>query len=151
MRDAIVELVCRSLLALDARDFEGFLALCAEDFRYTVQVFSPEIRRDMVWLDHDKAGLATLFRALSRHQSDPAPLTRHATVYTVTFEDRDARALIVSALQVFRTTPDGGVTSLFAVGKVHDVVRVTDGKPLLTERTIRLDTRQLGIGTHVPI
>jgi len=150
MRDAVVELVYRSFLALDARDWETYLALCSDDFRYAVHTFSPEIRREMVWLDHDKAGLATLLRTLPRHQSDASPLTRHATVYTVAFEKADERAVVVTGLQVFRTEKDGGTTSLFAVGKVHDEVRIVDRRPLLVKRTVRLDTRQLGIGTHIP-
>ncbi len=150
MRTVVEELVYRSCLLLDERDFDGFLGLCAPDFRYTVQAYAPEIRREMVWLDHDKAGMQTLFRNLPRHNSDAAPLTRHATVYTVKFDDLHTQATVVAALQVFRTELDGGTTSLFAVGKVHDTVRLTGGDAILATRMIRLDTRQLGIGSHIP-
>ena len=91
-----------------------------------------------------------LFRNLPRHNSDPTPLTRHATVYTVTFDAGRTQATVVSALQVFRTALDGGTTSLFAVGKMYDTVRLDEGTALLAKRVIRLDTRQLGIGTHIP-
>jgi methanesulfonate monooxygenase subunit beta len=147
-RLAIEELVYRSCLALDARDYKAFLSLCEPDFRYTVTTHSPEIRRDMVWLDHDRKGMETLFTNLPRHNSDHSPLTRHATVYTV--ESDGAVAKVVSALQVFRTQLDGGSTELFAVGRFHDTVALDGEAPRLARRLVRLDTRQLGFGNHVP-
>jgi methanesulfonate monooxygenase small subunit len=56
----------------------------------------------------------------------------------------------VSALQVFRTALDGGATELFAVGKIFDTVRLGAGGARLARRHIALDTRLLGIGSHVP-
>jgi methanesulfonate monooxygenase small subunit len=150
MRAAVEEVVYRSCLLLDSMDFDGFLDLCDDAFRYTVHVRSPEIRRDMVWLDHDKPELQALFRNLPRHHSDGAPLTRHATVYTVLFDSERTQALVVSALQVFRTVLDGGETSLFAVGKLRDTVRLKEDGARLLKREVRLDTRQLGIGSHIP-
>ena len=145
------DLVYRTCLALDARDFDRYLALCTLDFRYTVKAYAPEIRRDMVWLDHDRAGMEALFRTLPRHQSDPSPLTRHASVYTVDLDRTRTKAAVVTSLLVFRTALDGGATSLFAVGKLHDEVTIAGGTALLARRTVALDTRELGIGTHVPL
>ena len=147
-RPQIEELVYRSCLALDDRDFKGFLALCDPGFRYKVTVYSPEIRKDMVWLDHDRAGMETLFNNLPRHNSDHAPLTRHATVYTVKVDG--AQAEVVSALQVFRTTLDGGATELFSVARLIDTVKLDGGTPKLAARVVRMGTRQLGFGSHVP-
>lgn len=147
-RLAVEELVYRSCLALDARDYKAFLALCDEEFRYTIATYSPEIRRDMVWLDHDRKGMETLFTNLPRHNSDHSPLTRHATVYTVEANGQTATA--VSALQVFRTELDGGATQLFAVGRFHDTVKLNGAAPRLARRLVRLDTRQLGFGYHIP-
>jgi methanesulfonate monooxygenase subunit beta len=148
-RALIEELIYRSALCLDERDFEGFLALCAPAFRYTIEAHSPELRRDMTWLDHDKAGLEGLFRTLPKHNSDHAVLSRHVTVYTASRGD-DGASNVTSALQVFRTDLDGGATALFAVGKLHDDVRVVEGRAWLARRRVRLDTRMLGIGSHVP-
>jgi methanesulfonate monooxygenase small subunit len=147
-RQAVEELVYRSCLALDERDFKGFLALCEEDFRYTITTYSPEIRRDMVWLDHDRKGLDTLLTNLPRHNSDHSPITRHATVYTV--DVADATATVVSALQVFRTQLDGGASELFAVGRLHDTVKLNGAGPKLAKRVVKLDTRLLGYGYHIP-
>jgi methanesulfonate monooxygenase small subunit len=147
-RQAIEELVYRSCLALDAGEFKTFLALCTPDFRYTVSTYSPEIKREMVWLDQDRKGMETLFTNLPRHNSDHSPLTRHATVYTV--EGDGSQAKVVSTLQVFRTQLDGGATELFAVGRFHDTVALDGGTPKLARRLVRLDTRQLGFGYHIP-
>ena len=147
-RQAIEELVYRSCLALDAKDFKAFLDLCDGEFRYTIATYSPEIRREMVWLDHDRKGMETLFTNLPKHNSDHSPLTRHATVYTVDVEG--SAASVVSALQVFRTQLDGGATELFAVGRFHDTVKLDGASPKLARRLVRLETRLLGYGYHVP-
>jgi methanesulfonate monooxygenase small subunit len=148
-RQLIEELIYRSCLALDARDFKAFLDLCEPGFRYTITTHSPEIKRDMVWLDHDRKGMETLFANLPRHNSDHSPLTRHATVYTVDMNGDDA-AEVVSALQVFRTQLDGGATELFAVGRFHDTVRLQGDSARLARRLVKLETRQLGYGYHIP-
>ena len=147
-RLAIEELVYRSCLALDSGDYKAFLDLCDEAFRYTITTHSAEIKRDMVWLDHDRKGMETLFTNLPHHNSDHSPLTRHATVYTVDLEGQEAS--VVSALQVFRTQLDGGATELFAVGRFHDTVKLDGGTAKLVKRVVRLDTRQLGYGYHIP-
>ena len=149
-RQAIEELVYRSCLALDDRDYKGFLALCDEDFHYTITTYSPEIRKDMVWLDHDRKGLDTLLTNLPRHNSDHSPITRHATVYTVDVDAGAGVATVVSALQVFRTQLDGGASELFAVGRFHDTVKLNGGAPRLVRRVVKLDTRLLGYGYHIP-
>ena len=147
-RQAVEELVYRSCLALDTKDYKAFLALCDDEFRYTIATYSPEIRREMVWLDHDRKGMETLFTNLPRHNSDHSPLTRHATVYTV--EETGAGAEVVSALQVFKTALDGGATELFAVGRFHDTVKLNGNAPKLARRVVRLETRLLGYGYHIP-
>lgn len=147
-RQQIEELVYRSCLALDERNFKGFLALCDDGFRYSITAFSPEIRKEMTWLDHDKAGMETLFTNLPRHNSDHSPLTRHVTVYTVS--GAGDRADVVSALQVFRTSLDGGGTDLFAVGRYHDTVKLGAGAPTLLKREVKMVTREMGAGYHIP-
>jgi methanesulfonate monooxygenase small subunit len=149
-RSLVEDLVYRAALLLDAREFPAFLDLCQSDFRYLVSAYSPEIRKDMVWLDHDRAGLQALFETLPRHNSDHALLTRHVTVYLLDLAPDRVSAAVVSALQVFRTTLDGGATELFAVGKIHDTIRLVDGAARLVRRHIKLDTRMLGIGSHIP-
>lgn len=149
-RQAIEDLIYRSCLALDNKDWKAFLALCDDDFRYQITTYSPEIRRDMIWLEQDKKGMDTLFTNLPRHNSDHSPITRHTTVYTVDVDAAKSEAAVVSALQVFRTQLDGGASELFAVGRVYDTVKLNGSAPRLAKRVVKLDTRQLGYGYHVP-
>ena len=148
-RGLVEELVYRTCLALDSLDFNAYLALCDENYHYVIGAYSPEIKKEMIWLEHDMAGMQLLFKNLPKHNSDKSMLSRHASVYTVEFTD-DTHADVVSGLQVYRTTLDGGATELFAVGKMRDkVVLGADGARLL-ERRIKLDTRMFGIGFHIP-
>lgn len=149
-RTAVEELVYQSCLLLDDKNYKGYLDLCSEQFRYTITAHSPEIRKDMIWLDHDKAGMQTLLTQLPRHNSDRSPLTRHANVYTVGFDQPQKEARVISVLQVFKTDLDGGATALFAVGKYLDTVVFDGDKPRLAKRVVKLDTRMLGIGYHIP-
>lgn len=149
-RDAISELICRSCMTLDAKNFSAYLELCDPAYRYAITAYSPEIRKDMTWLEHDRAGMQTLFANLPKHNSDQSPLTRHVTVYTVKPSDDGQQAEVVSAVQVFRTSLDGGATELFAVGKFHDRVSLAGAEPKLLSRNVRLDTRMLGYGYHIP-
>ena len=137
-------------MTLDDKQFNAYLELCDPAYHYKITAYSPEIRKDMTWLEHDKAGMQGLFTTLPKHNSDQSPLTRHVTVYTVK-EDADAQqARVVSALQVFKTALDGGATELFAVGKLHDLITLSGEAPKLLAREVRLQTRMLGFGYHIP-
>ena len=149
-RIAIEELIYRTCLALDEKNFKVYLDLCDETFHYTIAAHSPEIRKDMVWLDHDKNGMKLLFDNLPKHNSDHSPLHRHATVYTVEVDAAQAQAQVISALQIFRTSLDGGATELFAVGKYHDTVKLNGSAPRLLVRRLKMDTRMFGFGYHIP-
>lgn len=150
LRDTIAELICQSCMTLDDKKFGEYLELCDPEYRYAITAYSPEIRKEMTWLEHDKAGMQALFANLPKHNSDQSPLSRHVTVYTIKQSDDAKQAQVVSALQVFRTTLDGGTTELFAVGKIYDRISLSDGVPRLLDRNVRLDTRMLGVGYHVP-
>lgn len=149
-RQTIEELVYKTCLAMDAQDFGGFLDMCDAAFHYAITTYSPEIRKDMIWLDHDREGMKTLFANLPKHNSDHSPLSRHATVYLVEEQEQGRKAKVTSALQVFRTALDGGETILLAVGKMIDVVQLNAEGPKLIDRNIRLETRMLGFGSHIP-
>lgn len=149
-RHAISELICTSCMALDDKQFSVYLDLCDPAYTYKITAYSPEIRKDMTWLEHDKAGMQGLFATLPKHNSDQSPLTRHVTVYTVKEDAATQEARVVSALQVFKTTLDGGATELFAVGKLHDLISLAGEAPKLLAREVRLQTRMLGFGYHIP-
>jgi methanesulfonate monooxygenase small subunit len=155
LRAALADVVCRGALYLDEHRFGQWLDLTAPEFRYRIVAYSPELRKDMTWLDHDRAGMAALVELLPKHHVTGANWLRQVSLSTVTPEAAgDAEA--VSSLAVFHTAVDvgdahvdGGSTSLFAVGRYHDRFRFEQEQWLLVERTVRLQTRQLGIGSHV--
>jgi len=149
-RTQVEELVYDTCMLLDARDFKGFLGHCDQQFEYRLSAYSPEIKREMTWLDHDRAEMEDLFQTLPKHNTDPSPLTRNAVVYKVTVEETGKRASVVSALQVFKTAVNGGVTQLFAIGKYFDTVALDGDAPRLLARHVKLDTRDLGWGHHIP-
>ena len=137
-------------MALDDKQFNAYLELCDPAYHYKITAYSPEIRKDMIWLEHDRVGMQALFTNLPKHNSDQSPLTRHVSVYTVKEDAAAQQAQVVSALQVFKTSLDGGATELFAVGKLHDLISLSGEAPKLLAREVRLQTRMLGFGYHIP-
>lgn len=151
-RSAIEELIYESCTRLDERDFAGFMKLCHPDFHYRLMAHSAEIGKDMTWLDRDREEFETfLTKMLPLHNTDHAELTRNATVYRVDIDEPMRRARAISAFQIYRTARDGGATQLLAVGRYFDAVSLDQPQaPLLLTRTVRLVTRDLGWGHHVP-
>lgn len=147
---AIRELIAKSCMRLERNDYKGYLELCDENFRYRITAYSPEIRKNMTWLEKNKRGMKDLFDLLPKQNMDRTPLTRHFSIFTV--EQSAAKTwTVTSALQIFRTESQGGATSLVAVGKYIDEIRLQDdGGFALVDREVRLDTRMLGKGYHVP-
>lgn len=147
-RDELQSLVYSSCLALDQEDFKTYLGLFDQDMRYSVGTYSPELRKEMIWLDHDRGEMGHVFKMLSQHVRMPGSLSRHASVYTITQSEKGWQ--IVTRVMLHYTDPDGS-TRLMAVGSYEDEVLEKDGRPLLTHRHVKLDTRDLGPGIHVPI
>lgn len=143
------ELIARACIALDELNFSGFLDMCDAEFNYRITAYSPEIRRPMVWLEKDKKGLSNLLDLLPQQNMDRTPITRHTSLCTI--EQSGENAIdVVSTLQVYRTELDGGVTGLYAVGKYLDRIHLNGGDPKLVSREVKLDTRMLGTGYHIP-
>ncbi|HEX2688276.1 MAG TPA: nuclear transport factor 2 family protein [Kofleriaceae bacterium] len=155
LRSDVADVVYAAALALDANDFDAFLALAGSDFHYRIEAYSPDLRKTMTWLDHDRRGLAALIDLLPRHHVDGAQWLRHVVVYRVASVGPD-RAQAVSSVALFHTAVDigdphldGGSSRLFAVGRYYDDLVLEGSSWRLAARTVRLDTRQLGIGTHL--
>ena len=146
---AALELPARAARALDRADHQGFLALCTPDFEYQVRAWSPDIRQDMIWFDHGHDSLKSLFETLPEHLLRPDRILRHLGPSLVEAEGPDHLHLD-SSVAVFLTTPRGG-SRLWAVGRYEDHVVCTGEGWKLARRVTRLDTRDLGIGTHEPI
>ena len=140
---------------LDEGNWEEFLNLCDNSMLYSIKAYSVEIRKDMIYLSHNKKELGYLTEMLPKLNSDHSPLRRHASVYTVDVGDDEKTATAVTSLAVYQNMHDGinshidsGETRLFLVGKYLDTFKVSGESALLIEREVRLDTRRLDKGTH---
>ncbi|HVW29614.1 MAG TPA: nuclear transport factor 2 family protein [Polyangiaceae bacterium] len=154
LRGALEDVVQRGALALDERRYADWLDLAAPELRYRIAAYSPELRKDMIWLDHDRPGMVALIELLPKHHSGSGDWLRQVVLGAVE-ADSPSSARAVSSIAVFETAVDvgdshvdGGSSSLFVVGRYHDRFRLDGERWLLSERTVRLHTRQLGIGSH---
>ena len=50
-------------MTLDDKKFNDYLDLCDPAYHYAITAYSPEIRKEMTWLEHDKAGMQEIGRA----------------------------------------------------------------------------------------
>ena len=147
--DDVRALVYRSCLALDQDDYASYLALYAEEMCYQITCYSPEIGKDVILMNHHREGLAALFETLPDHIKLPGNLMRHASVYEIARKRNGTVAEVTTSLLIVRTDPEG-LSHVFAAGRYFDGVDVTGPAPMLTDRTLRLQTRDIGIGTEVP-
>ena len=146
--DDLRALVHRTCLYLDDGNWDGYLDLCAADFFYRVFAYSPELRKDMIWMEQDREGMTDLFGNLANHVTRQGDFLRHANVALIDRDGEDAR--ITTTFLVAYTDFDGA-SRIFAAGRYNDVVDIAGNQPLLRARDVRLDTRDLGGGTHFPI
>lgn len=148
--------IYRSTISLDQQDWNGWLALCDDEFQYAIRSWSPEINKDMTYLALDRKGLANMVKLLPKHNTDHSPLTRHTSLYTVDIENGAAKA--VSSVIVFQNMLDGinshidaGESRLFLVGKYIDTLKVDGNRATFLSREVRLENRRLDKGSHWPI
>ena len=149
--DAVRELVGNSCVALNAEDYAAFLALCSADFRYELFSYSPEIRSEMTWMNYDRKGLEVLFGDLPHHLHVPlGSLYRHVSTYSITPAEQPGHMKAKSSVLIIFTDVDG-VSKLFAAAQYVDLVSVAEPHALLTSRQTRLETRDIGVGSPIPL
>ena len=148
--DDLRDLIHRSCLFLDDSDWDGYLDLCTDDFTYRIAAFSPELRKEMVWLEQDRIGMTDLFGNLENHVTLQGRFLRHVNVALIARDDDHNTGQVTTTFFVIYTNLDG-VSELFAAGRYNDTIDISGNRPLLRTREVRLDTRDLGGGTHFPI
>ena len=148
-RDDAANLVSRACACLDAEDWSGFLDLCDPGFCYRITVRSPEIRREMVWFKEDYAGLEAMFRVTPEHLRRIGTLFRHTAIGSV--EAAGNGVAIVRSTFLCIHTDMSGRSRMMAAGRYVDEVRNTAQGLRLLNRETQLETRDLGVGSHVPI
>lgn len=148
--DALHRLIFNSAMTLDAEKYKAHLELCTEDFHYSVVTYSPDLGKDMTWLDHGRKSLQDMFTMISQHVRLKGKFKRHVSVYTVDRDTAAGTAQVLSSVLLIHTDQNGA-SKLFAAGQYEDTVDTGGEKPLLKKRVVRLDTRDLSPGIHVPI
>lgn len=147
--EAVGRLIYATVLKLDAEDFKGFLRHCCKSFRYTIKTYSPELGKEMTWLDHGRKGMQDLFAMLPQHVRMKGRFKRHVSIYSIDAQE-DGSVRAHSSILLIHTDPEGS-SKLFAAGQYEDVIDLSGDTPLLAERVVRLDTRDLGQGVHIPV
>jgi methanesulfonate monooxygenase small subunit len=156
--NAVRDTIYRATLLLDDQMWDRWLELCDDSFHYAIKSFSPEINRDMIYLQGSRKDLATMVKLLPKHNTDHSPLKRHTTVYTVDVADDGKTASAVSSFVVYQNMLDGvnshvdaGESRLFLVGRYLDSFKLEDGKARFVQREVRIENRRLDKGSHWPI
>src|ERR1043165_6675636 len=128
----------------------GWLEHCDPEFRYAIRSWSPEINRDMTYLELDRKGLESMVKLLPKHNTDHSPLTRHTTVYTVDVDEAGQTASAVSSfvvyqnlLDVVNSDIDAGERRLFLVGRYIDTFKLDNGQVGFVKREVRIENRRL--------
>ncbi|MGD9786252.1 MAG: aromatic-ring-hydroxylating dioxygenase subunit beta [Hyphomicrobiaceae bacterium] len=154
VRDTIYQ----ATMALDDQKWEDWLDLCDADFHYAITAFSPEINRDMIYLQGARKEMETLVRLLPKHNTDHSPLRRHTSVYKVNVSDDGSSATAVSSFVIYQNLLDGinshidaGESRLFVVGKYYDTFKLNGHGAKFVKREVRLDNRRLDKGSHWPL
>jgi methanesulfonate monooxygenase subunit beta len=156
--DVVRDTIYRATLLLDDQKWNEWLDLCDDSFHYAIKSFSPEINRDMTYLQGSRKELATMVKLLPKHNTDHSPLTRHTTVYTVDVADGAESASAISSVVVYQNMLDGvnshidaGESRLFLIGRYIDKFKIADDNARFIERVVRLENRRLDKGSHWPI
>lgn len=148
--------IYRASLALDNEKWHDWLGLCDEDFHYSITAFSPEIKKDMIYLQGSRKDMEHLINHLPKHNTDHSWLRRHTSVYTVDVEEDKATAVssfvvYMNVLDGFNSHIDAGESRLFLTGKYYDTFKLNNGEPKFVKREVRIDNRRLDKGSHWPI
>ena len=149
--EEIRDFLSRVADALDREAWDEFLSMCAPGFEYRVTAHSYELDEDMIWLIHDLDGLRHLFDVLPEQLGRRGTrMLRHVSFAGIEPGEAEGQFVATSKVLAVLTSPEGA-SKLFAAGRYVDVVDAAGAVPRLLRRETRLDTRELGIGSHVPI
>ena len=106
-RETVRDTIYRAALSLDDQRWSDWLALCDSQFEYAIRTFSPEISRDVTYMQKNRDELDTMVRLLPKHNTDHSPLKRHTSVYTVDVAPDGKSAKAVSSVVFYQSLLDG--------------------------------------------
>lgn len=147
-RAVLQRLICLSGRLLDEQDFEAYAALFAPDGEYRIEVDGPELAQPMTWVLLDRAELAALLGAASKHVWNTGLRNHLISVEDVDLENE--RATSIAGFSVFRTD-EAGATSVYAVGRYADEWTFAQDCWRLRRRVAKLRTRTLTPPSAIPL
>lgn len=156
--ETVRDTIYQATMLLDNQKWDDWLALCDDDFQYSITSFSPEINYDMTYLSASKRDLIHLVDLLPKHNTDHSPLHRHTSVYSISPSEDGKTATAISSVLIYQNMLDGtnshidaGESRLFVIGRYLDTLKMEDGKGIFLKRELRLDNRRLDKGSHWPL
>lgn len=150
VRENIEELIQQLAEDLDSEEFTGYLAKCADEFQYAIEVDTPEIASTATWLSVDKPEMKDLLKDIKRHVRINGRFLRQLGPSKIKL-DRKSRTATARTSFITVLTDLDGASNVYAVGHYTDRISWRDGDPLLVDRVVSLQTRDLGAGSHVPL
>jgi methanesulfonate monooxygenase small subunit len=148
-REEISEFLYHLSEKLDNELYEEFLASCDANFHYQVGAFSPELGKEMIWLDHDYKEIRNLMLLIHQHVRMKGEFTRNVSMVRV--KNIEQECYEVRSQVMVMHTDQYGTTKLFAIGSYSDKITRQQDQLRLLERKVHLHTRNLGPGIHVPV
>ena len=148
--DEIRSTITRSCLLLDDECFDDYLALWSPEGRYRITSWSPDLRRELVLLDLHLADYRQLLENVPNHERMPGTFSRHVTGQLIERHADNGTVRATSSLLVVHTDLEG-VSRLFAAGKYVDDIEFARDGARIASREVRLETRQFGTGSHIPM
>ncbi len=70
VRQDVTETIYKASIFLDECNWLDWLNLCDKDFYYSIKAYSPEINKDMIYLDGDFEHMSSLTDMLPKHNTD---------------------------------------------------------------------------------
>ncbi len=156
--EQVKDTIYRSCLCLDDERWNDWFAMCDDSFEYKITAFSPEIRKDMVYLSGNLTEMKSMCEMLPHHNTDHSPLKRHATVYSVDIAEDGASAEAITSVLIYQTLLDGinshidaGESHVFCIGRYIDKFAINGAGAKLVSRETRIENRRLDKGSHWPL
>jgi len=147
-KDAIFQLIRTTAARLDEEALDGWLALFANEARYEIKTYGPEIKAGMSWWHSNRDELENILSEVKQHVRDPGQ--RLHLVTPISIEFLNERATSLSHFSIVHTDTEGN-SKIYAAGRYDDTFIKQDSQWLYEKHCVVLDTRKLEPFTHLPL
>lgn len=134
---------------LDNERFDEFLGGCSDELSYRIVTSSPELGKDMTFMDLEGDEMETLLSTVRDHVRPPDKLLRHTDRPSMQTLD-GAKVASSTKVSIFHVT-GSGEPKIYALGHYQDVFSLTEAGPVLLARDVVLASRRFAFGSHVPL